>query len=162
MPKDGPMSRTPPPPPPTYVYTRYPGGRGRAGRHPLPTYVYTPTIADEGQRLRAYVFYTDSHGNRVKAMTWTSRPVRSNVTDIGFLLHVSPVDVDDLPDHRKQHGFDNLDFRFDNYRIPHRARDVAVRELPAYDVGSIRTGQYLVGADGSYTNLWEREIRFDE
>ena len=107
---------------------------------PSPTYLYTPTIADEGQRLRAYAFYTDSHGNRVKARTRSSLPVQqSSITGIGFLLHGSPVDVDDLPDHRKQHGFDNLDFRFDNYRIPHRARDVAVRELPAYDVGSIRT-----------------------
>ncbi len=86
----------------------------------------------------------------------------SSVTDMRFFLHVTPVDVDDLPAHRKQHEFDNLDFRFDNYRIPHRDRDVAVRELPDYDFTGIRTGQYLVNEDGSYTHLWEGEVRFDE
>ncbi len=128
-----------------------------------PTYAYTPTIADEGYQLRAFVHYTDSRGNRVKTMTVPSLPVQSgSATDPYFFLHVTPVDVDDLPDHRKRHGFDNLDFRFDNYRIPHRDRAVALRELPDYPIARIGTGQSLLNKDGSYTHLWEGEIRFDE
>ena len=49
-----------------------------------------------------------------------------------LLFYRQMVDVDDLPARRKQHGFDNLDFYFDNYRFSYRDRDVAVRELPYY------------------------------
>ena len=134
-----------------------------SGSPPRPTYAYTPTTADEGQQLRAYVYYTDSRGNRVKAMTAPSLPVQpSSVTDIRFFLHLIPVDVGDLPDHRKQHGFDNLDFYFNNYELPLTERPVAVRDLPDYAIASARTGQSLANEDGSYTPLWEGEIRFDE
>ena len=82
-----------------------------------------------------------------------------------FFLHVAPVDVNDLPEHRKQYGFDNLDFRFNDrggrwFRSAERC--VALRKLPDYDFTVIRTGQYLVREDGSTTHLWEGEIRFDE
>ena len=32
--------------------------------------------------------------------------------------------MNDLPSHRKQYGFDNLDFSFRTYRLPHRARSL--------------------------------------
>ncbi len=132
------------------------------------TDVYTPITADEGYQLRASADYTDSRGNRVKAMTWSSIPVQPGsatdpvLTDIRFFLHPIPVDVDDLPDHRKQYGFDNLDFRFDDYKLLLTERAVAVRELPDYAITRILTGQFLVNDDGSTTRLWEGEIRFDE
>ena len=130
---------------------------------PGPTHVYTPTTGEEGYQLRASVDYTDRRGNRVKAMTVPSLPVQpSSVTDMGFFLHLIPVDMDDLPDHRKQYGFDNLDFRFGDYALPLTERLVAVRELPAYDIAGIRTGQFLVNEDGSYTPLWEGQVRFDK
>ena len=82
-----------------------------------------------------------------------------------FFLHVAPVDVNDLPEHRKRYGFDNLDFRFNDrggrwFRSAEQC--IALRELPDYDFTAIRTGQFLVNEDGSYTRLWEGEIRFDE
>ena len=130
---------------------------------PSPTSVYTPAIADEGYQLRAWVYYTDSRGNRVKAMTVPSLPVQpGSVTDQLFFLHLIPVDVDDLPDHRKQYGFDNLDFRFGDYKLPQIERAVAVRKLPDYAITRIRTGQFLVNDDGSTAHLWGGEIRFDE
>ena len=130
---------------------------------PSRTFVYTPTIADEGYQLRAWVDYTDSRGNRVKAMTVPSLPVQpGSVTDQLFFLHLIPVDVDDLPDHRKQYGFDNLDFRFDDYEFPLIEQAIAMRELPDYAITRIRTGQYLVNEDGSTKRLWEGEIRVDE
>ena len=129
-----------------------------SGSPPSPTYVYTPTTGDEGYQLRASVDYTDRRGNRVKAMTVPSLPVQpSSVTDMGFFLHLIPVDMDDLPDHRKQYGFDNLDFRFGDYALPLTERLVAVRELPAYDIAGIRTGQYT-----DQGRIWEGEVRFDD
>ncbi len=90
-----------------------------------------------------------------------------------FFLHVDPVDVNDLPNHRKRHGYDNLEFR---KKVGYTHRDVrrgsrwflsaercvALRKLPDYPITRIRTGQFVVNEDGSYTNLWEGEIRFDE
>ena len=82
-----------------------------------------------------------------------------------FFLHVIPADENDLPDHRKQYGFDNLDFRFNDrggrwFRSVEQC--VASQELPDYAITRIRTGQFVVNEDGSTTHLWEGEIRFDE
>ena len=79
-----------------------------------------------------------------------------------FFLHVFPVDVDDLPDRRRRHGFDNLDFRFNSYGMRLAEQCVALHELPDYPIARIRTGQYRVNEDGSVTRLWEGEVRFDE
>ena len=133
------------------------------GSPPSPTYLYTPTTADEGYQLRASVYYTDSRGNRVKATTASSLPVQPGGTvGVPFFVHLYPVDVGDLPDHRKRHGFDNLDFRFGEFALPLTERRVAVRELPGYAIARIRTGQSRINEDGSFTQLWEGEVRFNE
>ena len=60
-----------------------------------------------------------------------------------FFLHLDPGDVNDLPSHRKQYGFDNLDFAFGNYRIPIKGEVCAAgRVLPDYGIAGIRTGQF--------------------
>ena len=60
-----------------------------------------------------------------------------------FFLHLDPVDMNDLPSHRKQYGFDNLDFAFGNHRLPIKGEVcVAVRELPDYAIAALRTGQF--------------------
>ncbi len=134
------------------------------------TYEYTPTAADAGYRLRAYTHYTDGRGNRVKAMTAPSLRVQpGSATGLVFLLHVIPVDADDLPDQRRQDGFEVLDFRFadyelrladsDKFRIRQTERSVAMRGLPAYDIAAIRVGQYVPVA-GGVNHIWEEEIRF--
>ena len=61
-----------------------------------------------------------------------------------FFLHVVPRDPDELPEDRRESGFDNLDFAFDEAGVLD-GRCVAVRELPAYPVASIRTGQWVRG-----------------
>ena len=65
----------------------------------------------------------------------------SDISD-DFFVHIFPVDFKDLPDHRRQSGFDNLDFVF----VEHGTRDglkcAAMIKLPDYDIANIRTGQY--------------------
>ena len=39
---------------------------------------------------------------------------------------------------------------------------MAVRELPDYAIARIRTDQFLINEDGSFTKLWEGEVHFDE
>ena len=77
-----------------------------------------------------------------------------------FFLHLDPVDLDDLPA-RRQHGFDNLDFAFDDHGAVFDGRCTAVRSLPEYDITRIGTGQYL-RVLGGYKNLWEGEFRLVE
>lgn len=60
-----------------------------------------------------------------------------------FALHVHPVDEGELPSWRREHGFDNLDFRFEDHGG--RTRDgacVAMVPLPRYQIASIYTGQF--------------------
>ena len=60
-----------------------------------------------------------------------------------FFLHVWPVDADDLPDHRREWGFENLDFDFAaSITIREGERCAASRSLPDWPILRIGTGQY--------------------
>ena len=72
-----------------------------------------------------------------------------------FMLHVFPAEEGDLPDARRSHGFDNLDFYFDHHGLRRGERCVAVVPLPAYNIRSIRTGQFLRSEQGTLENVWE-------
>ena len=98
-------------------------------------------------------------------LIYVKEPCGAEDVQESFFLHVAPVDVNDLPEHRKQQGFDNLDFRFNDrggrwFRSAEQC--IALRELPDYDFTVIRTGQFLVDGANSTTHIWEGEIRFDE
>ena len=71
--------------------------------------------------------------------------------DSRFFLHVYPVDVADLPDPRRPHGFDNLDFSFEEGGLRNGGRCTVERLLPDYDVVAIETGQFV--REGS---VWRR------
>ncbi len=75
-----------------------------------------------------------------------------------FFLHLDPVDVNDLPAHRKQYGFDNLDSRFDWHGTRSDGKCWATVSLPEYGFTAIRTGQYIPGEG----RLWEVELRLGE
>ena len=76
-----------------------------------------------------------------------------------FFLHVVPLHQSDLPENRKEHGYDNLDFDIADIglRLGISHRCVVARRLPDYAVASIRTGQFV---ESSFERLWEEEIRF--
>ena len=76
-----------------------------------------------------------------------------------FFLALYPVNESDLPDERRRHGFDNLDFRFHGHRAK---RCIARTSLPDYDITRIYTGQYIQRADGSFEHMWEGEIHLPE
>ena len=69
-----------------------------------------------------------------------------------FFVHMDPVDVNDLPSHRKQYGFDGFNFDFRNHLLDGEVC-VARRELPVrdYAIAAIRTGQFI----GDGKNIWE-------
>ena len=76
--------------------------------------------------------------------------------DARFFLHVHPVDSGDLPRERRQHGFDNLDFRFDERGLRFDGKCAAIADLPAYTIERIRSGQIGGG------EIWEASIALRE
>ena len=78
--------------------------------------------------------------------------------DAKFFLHLVPADVYDLPDHRKQYGFDNLDFSFDRSGLRESGICWATVALPEYGITEVRTGQYKP-VEGGFDNVWKG--RFD-
>ena len=77
--------------------------------------------------------------------------------DSPFFLHIVPVDKAALPNHRKQSGFDNLGFSFEDGGLWDGKRCLITRRLPDYDISLIRTGQNT--SDG--TRWWEVEYVSD-
>ncbi len=73
-----------------------------------------------------------------------------------FFLHVVPADEDDLPDDRRQHGFDNLDFGFDERGVLFDGKCLAGVGLPQYGIARIVTGQF-----GGAGRVWEVEFAPD-
>ena len=84
---------------------------------------------------------------------YVKEPCGGDDVQDGFFLHVVPVDIGDLPDVRKQHGFDNLDFGFDVRGVLFDGKCLASIGLPQYDIARITTGQY----DG-VNRTWEIEL----
>ncbi len=123
--------------------------------------VYRPAAADEGHQLRASASYINSRGERVEAMTAPSLPVQPSGVYMGFFLHVYPVDVNDLPDNRREHGFDNLDFSAGAGGLPLTEGPVVARDLPDYDIARLKTGQFAL-VDGVFHRFWEVEFPWQE
>ncbi len=67
-----------------------------------------------------------------------------------FFVHLDPVDVSDLPSHRKQYGFGGFNFDFRNHLLDGEVC-VVRRELPDYAIAAIRTGQFT----GEGKTIWE-------
>ena len=72
-----------------------------------------------------------------------------------FLLHLFPANPDDLPDDRREYGFDNLDFYFRSLGAMWDGKCLAIANLPGYEIARIRTGQYIPGED---KKLWQAEF----
>ena len=71
----------------------------------------------------------------------------ADIDEAHFFLHVRPSDPGDLPEPKRERGFDDLDFWFrdGDYGFEDGGRCVAARPLPAYPIASIRTGQRTDG-----------------
>ena len=76
---------------------------------------------------------------------YEKQPCLEGDTDARFFLHLIPVDVNDLPDHRRPYKFDALDFDWHGSTASKTCR--AKVPLPDYDIAHIRTGQQDLGED---------------
>ena len=86
------------------------------------------------------------------SLIYVRNPCSPEDVEPEFFLHVDPVDMNDLPNHRKQHGFDGFNFVFRNHLLIEGGVCVARRELRdfAYAIAAVRTGQF--NGDGQIWN----------
>ena len=59
-----------------------------------------------------------------------------------FVLHLDPEDPDDLPPARRQYGFENRSFSFDDRALERGDRCVAHLRLPEYPIRRVVTGRH--------------------
>ena len=89
-------------------------------------------------------------------LSYVKDPCAPTDTKASFFLHVTPLDTNDLPEHRKQYGFDNLDFGFDSRGVILDGQCRVTVNLPEYAITRIRTGQFISGQG----RIWREEIPF--
>ena len=68
-----------------------------------------------------------------------------------FLLHIIPTNPSELPADWRERGFENLDFQFADHGARIDGKCVAERELPAYPIERIRTGQFVSGESRAWS-----------
>ena len=112
--------------------------------------MYAHIMAGEPSAVSAYNLYL-----QYDALYYAKQPCDRADTDARFFLHIYPRDAAELPNHRRQYGFDNLDFDFYDYGI--RLDDMCMiwRPLPGYAVERIIAGQF-VPPNGP--RVWEAEL----
>ncbi len=119
---------------------------------PLPSW---RTDYESGEPAARSVF--DIH-LRENTVSYLKSPCSEADVQAPFFLHVVPEDVEDLPAHRRQYGFDNLDFHYREFpALALGGRCFAKRPLPNYPIARIRTGQYIPD-DGP---IWQAEFPVD-
>ena len=90
-------------------------------------------------------------------LTYVKEPCAPADTEAKFFLAVYPVDLNDLPEPRQQHGFDNRDFGFNRQGMIFDGKCMATVALPKYAINRISTGQF-VPVEGGYKHFWEGEF----
>ena len=90
-------------------------------------------------------------------LIWRREPCSPEDTRGYIFLHVVPKDVNDLPEDRRRHGFDNLDFHFHTRGAIFDGKCLAAVSLPDYAIAAFRTGQSV--GDGP---IWEGEYAWPE
>lgn len=103
-----------------------------------------------------YDVYLD--GNRLIYARSTAVPHDATPSSLRFFLHIVPVETKHLRWDRKWLGRRQIDWSEDcSWRSDGKC--VVVVGLPAYEIRSIRTGQYLAGTNKTYGDLtWWRAI----
>ena len=88
------------------------------------------------------------------ALVYVKEPCDQADTEARFFLHVVPRSADDLPEDRREYGFNGLDFDFFLNGAWFDAQCAARVALPDYPVVSVRTGQHISGV----REIWSAEF----
>ena len=104
-----------------------------------PDYAAARREAQAGEPLARSVYDVHLVG---RALTYLRDGCTEAEADARFFLHVVPADAGDLPEHRREYGFENLDFALAARGARIDGNCVAVVRLPDYPIATVRTGQY--------------------
>ncbi len=115
-------------------------------------------VAQPDKRIIASDFDVYLDENR---LIYVKEDCRPEDTLAPFFLHVIPRDERDLPQNRRQYGFENRDFIETGTKMGDRRCFILVR-LPAYSISQINTGQFVKDAQGNFVNLWEGEFSMEQ
>ena len=96
------------------------------------------------------------------ALRYTKDECSPDATAATFYLHIIPAAADSMPAARREYGFDNRDFSWDDLLYHGRGiafddKCMATVPLPDYKIHGIRTGQHIPGAG----RLWGGEFYTD-
>ena len=118
--------------------------------------LYESVLAgDYGQPVAQSHFDLYINGN---SLTYLKAPCAEGDTHAPFFLHIFPTDPADLPAVWREYGFVNLDFHFTDHGAYTGDICVATRDLPAYPLDRIRTGQFVSG-EGA---IWRTEFTAEQ
>ena len=92
------------------------------------------------------------------ALVYVKEPCEQADTEERFFLHVVPERVSDLPEDRREYGFNGLDFDFFLNGAWFDGKCASRVALPGYPIASIRTGQHISGV----REIWSVEFRIAE
>ena len=118
---------------------------------------YAASIAgDFGESLALSDFdiYLDEDKRR---LIYIKRPCATGDARHKFFLRATPANPADLPNIRRERGYDNLEWRFAEYGADVDGACVVARNLPVYPVKRVSTGQFT--AEGQ---VWQAEIEMNE
>ena len=102
--------------------------------------------------------YLDDAVEDNRRLIYIKQPCAPEDARVKFFLHIIPAHARDLPAHRQEHEFDNMDFDYTSGAV--QARDdwcIAIRKLPDYPIQRIRTGQFTPAGQ-----LWRADITLNE
>ena len=130
------------------------GGAWRATHvvvSPRLTSKYQSIVSNEPAARSEFDVYIDGG-----TLHYVKEPCGDGDTAARFFLHVHPIDQNDLPEGRRQHGFENLDFDFGERGLSFGGKCLVSVDLPEYGIRRITTGQFDGGG-----RVWEVEFAPD-
>ena len=115
-------------------------------------YAAYESAANQQPDVRAvFDIYLDKEA---RTLAYVREPCGLSDTERKFFAHVEPLSSVDLPEGRKEAGFDNLDFQFLTRGIVFDGKCVAILPLPEYGVARVWTGQFVSGEG----KVWEAAV----
>ncbi len=102
--------------------------------------VKMPKLPSEDKKIISSDFFDVYLDNNV--LTYSAINCSSKAKNTRFFLHLHANNENDLPKNRKQSGFDNLDFSFNQGGKQAGKKCRIQRELPKYKIKQIATGQF--------------------
>ena len=125
------------------------------GSYDIPKYRQYQAIYDMAQTAEPVI---RSHFNvhlDQNSLFYIKEQCEAEDIEARFSLHIFPVNRNDLPEERQQFAFDNLDFDFAQHGGIFHQKCAAQIELPEYEIAGMRTGQFIHGEGGLWSEWYE-------